>query len=1140
MSAKKFKFISPGVFLNEIDNSQLAKESDDIGPVIVGRARMGPALRPVRIESFSQFVEIFGDPIAGSSGQDIWREGNGLLAPAYGAYAAQAYLKNSSPINYVRLLGVHDDEKAVVAAGGVGDGQAGWVASNAFALLVGQASGSNYYDPSCNSGGSTDGNIAAAAASATVGAVFYTTSDTVKIRLKGQMVLGPRTVPTTGLSTMVTSSAQMLIRGVATTSSWSSGAAPEWTAEVYDGSTLKDKITFNFKKTSPRYIRKVFNTNPAMTNQDIVSVANKKLYWLGESYENHINNVTMTPRTSGLYPFACTLPLGDTSFDGEDYRQSMLPAQTNWFISQRMETDLTQAAGSLAIADGDAAHGMAEKETLTIVAKDAQGVTTSRTYVVVNGADSVVATGTVLALNSDTGASTAGAGLVGGIAVNFNLSNATQASALNDFKLAINHANGHNGKIVVGPDVAVTDGAKTMTLTQLAAGSNGNTTIIDGLGGITATSFTGGGGFDASKQPKLFKLLAHDAGSHTQRNFKVSIKDVKAARADGVNPYGSFSLLVRKAGDSDIAPQIVEQFSNCNLNPNSSNYLARKIGDMHQTWSTTERRYKMYGSHPNLSKYFRVVMDTDVDMGSAEAELLPFGVLGIPVYKDAALLKATAGSHGWLGTQKEWGDAANPVYAGGPAAVGLFNGFDNTINVSFPTLPLRVSASHGSISNQKDAYFGVWTHRSTGSIRHDESYADHVSPLPVDASGEKETPSTLTQYSWVFTLDDIIQTGTSNNTYYHSSGSRERGVSLNAVKANDNSTDSGYRAILAAGIDKFTAPVFGGFDGVDITEAEPFNNRVLRDKSETNSYEFASVRRALDSVSDPEVVEANLMAMPGITVDALTKQLMSACEARADALAIIDIDKVYTPQYEQRASNFAARLGTGASAVASAFQLRGLNSSYGCTYYPWVKIYDEINDASVWAPPSIVALGVMANTENRDALWFAPAGFNRGGLTEGGAGISVLGVSEKLTSKERDTLYDASINPIASFPSEGIVVFGQKTLQVTPSALDRINVRRLLIYVKKEVSRIASRLLFDQNVQTTWERFVQEVSPFLERVKIGFGLSDFKVVLDATTTTPDLVDRNIMYAKIFLKPARAVEFIAVDFVITNTGAAFED
>ena len=124
--------------------------------------------------------------------------------------------------------------------------------------------------------------------------------------------------------------------------------------------------------------------------------------------------------------------------------------------------------------------------------------------------------------------------------------------------------------------------------------------------------------------------------------------------------------------------------------------------------------------------------------------------------------------------------------------------------------------------------------------------------------------------------------------------------------------------------------------------------------------------------------------------------------------------------------------------------------------------------------------------------------------------------------------------------SEGIVVFGQKTMQVQRSALDRINVRRLMIYVKKEISRIASRLLFDQNVQTTWARFTSQVNPFLSSVQSRLGLTEFKVVLDETTTTPDLVDQNIMYAKIFLKPARAIEFIAIDFVVTRSGASFED
>ena len=161
-------------------------------------------------------------------------------------------------------------------------------------------------------------------------------------------------------------------------------------------------------------------------------------------------------------------------------------------------------------------------------------------------------------------------------------------------------------------------------------------------------------------------------------------------------------------------------------------------------------------------------------------------------------------------------------------------------------------------------------------------------------------------------------------------------------------------------------------------------------------------------------------------------------------------------------------------------------------------------------------------------------------MSEGSAGLPVIGVRQRLTSDDRDELYDANINPIATFPAEGVVIFGQKTLQVTPSALDRINVRRLLIFLKKQVSRLSTQVLFDQNVPATWERFKSLVNPFLSSVQSRLGITEYKLVLDETTTTPDLIDQNVLYAKIFLKPARAIEFIAIDFVVTSTGASFED
>ena len=335
--------------------------------------------------------------------------------------------------------------------------------------------------------------------------------------------------------------------------------------------------------------------------------------------------------------------------------------------------------------------------------------------------------------------------------------------------------------------------------------------------------------------------------------------------------------------------------------------------------------------------------------------------------------------------------------------------------------------------------------------------------------------------------------------------------------------------------------MFGGFDGFDITEADPLRNTLIDGTSELSSYAYNSIKKAIDITSDAEYVEFDIATIPGITNDTLNAHLIQTCEERADALAIVDLKGNYAPPHEH-AQGPNTNLGAvdGGSGVVDTLKGLNINSSYGAAFYPFVQIRDTINDSILFVPPSVVALGTMSSSQRRSAVWFAPAGFTRGGLSEGSAGLPVIGVRERLTSAKRDKLYEANINPIASFPAEGIVIFGQKTLQLTPSALDRINVRRLLIFVKKEISRIASTLLFEQNVQDTWNRFRGQAVPFLEDVKAGLGLTDFRVVLDETTTTPDLQDRNILYAKIFLKPAKAIEFIALDFIISRSGASFDD
>jgi phage tail sheath protein FI len=281
-----------------------------------------------------------------------------------------------------------------------------------------------------------------------------------------------------------------------------------------------------------------------------------------------------------------------------------------------------------------------------------------------------------------------------------------------------------------------------------------------------------------------------------------------------------------------------------------------------------------------------------------------------------------------------------------------------------------------------------------------------------------------------------------------------------------------------------------------------------------------------------------MLSLPGVWYSSITDKVIETCEERGDALGIIDLEGGYIPPHEQYYSDAADRKGS-VDTVLTNLDARNLNNSYGATYYPWVLARDT-SGAPLRLPPSVPALGVLAKTEAVADVWFAPAGFNRGGLSNSGAGIAVTSVDEVLNSADRDRLYASNVNPIARFPAEGIVVFGQKTLQATPSALDRINVRRLLIFLKKGISRIASGTLFEQNVPATWRRFKNAADDFLSNVKVGFGLDDYRIVLDETTTTPDLVDRNILYAKVFIKPTRSIEFIALDFLITRSGASFDD
>ena len=324
---------------------------------------------------------------------------------------------------------------------------------------------------------------------------------------------------------------------------------------------------------------------------------------------------------------------------------------------------------------------------------------------------------------------------------------------------------------------------------------------------------------------------------------------------------------------------------------------------------------------------------------------------------------------------------------------------------------------------------------------------------------------------------------------------------------------------------QFTIGFQGGFNGISPTiksakaddaqwgagNAQGFN---LSTSTASGSVAYV---KAINAVSNPDDFDINLVSAPGVVRrlhSYVFDKVTDMVESREDAFFIGDVtDKSDT--------------------IEQAIQEgQAVDSNYVGTYYPWVKTIDSRTNKLTTVPPSVLMPGIYAENDAVAAEWFAPAGLNRGGIT---GAVSVL---NRLTHAERDTLYEGKINPIAQFPGEGIVAFGQKTLQDRSSALDRINVRRLLIKVKKYIASTSRYLVFEQNTTKTRSRFLNTVNPYLEGIQQRQGLYAFRVVMDESNNTPDVIDRNILAGAIYLQPTKTAEYIVIDFNILPTGASF--
>lgn len=602
-----------------------------------------------------------------------------------------------------------------------------------------------------------------------------------------------------------------------------------------------------------------------------------------------------------------------------------------------------------------------------------------------------------------------------------------------------------------------------MLFKNAAAASSATATKADQIANFSGSVF---GKFQPAETPwitsqllgststNLFKVKSLGDGDAFNRSFKISvINNTLAGNVPGT-AYGSFTLLVREFTDNDQRPVVLETYSNLNLDPDSPNYIARRIGDRYYEIQDSGE-VTSYGDYANVSKYIRVEVTNDVKNKTASPSLNPYGF--------AAYLE--------------------PINVGADLPVVLNVTGSPQINGEYST----------------KAYYGV-------DFTETDNF-NYFRPVAYGTTAGNNDP---------FNLDTCL---------IHPSFSKS---DTNTVLDVDLSVSASLlRGADVQSIAKFTLGLQKGFDGTD--PAVPLNtganilntNTVGLDCSGPSTSGSLAYRKALNVLSNAESYDVNLIAMPGITIADhvnVVNRAVDVATDRGDAFLILDPVK----QGET--------VGAAVSAVASS----NLDTSYAATYWPWVKIMDINRNKPVWVPPSVVIPRVMAQSDTAAYEWFAPAGLNRGGV------LDAVDVEAKLSFSQRDTLYENRINPLATFPAQGVCVWGQKTLQTKASALDRINVRRLMITLKKYIASSTRYLVFENNTIETRQRFLSIVTPYLETVQARQGLYAYRVVMDETNNTPDVIDRNELYGQIFLQPAKTAEFIVLDFNILPTGATFDN
>ena len=608
---------------------------------------------------------------------------------------------------------------------------------------------------------------------------------------------------------------------------------------------------------------------------------------------------------------------------------------------------------------------------------------------------------------------------------------------------------------------------------------------------------------------RLFKFYSIADGNSANTQIKISIQNISFNNL-------SFDVAVRDFFDTDANPVILEKYTNCTMDPTTNNYIAVKIG-------TSDGEYALN------SKYIMLEMDVD-----ANPESLPCGFEGYVIrnYGSATppfpVYKVAYNFPGEVIYNPPFGVVTNPPFS--------YTGFDNK------------AVSGGD--RVRSTYLGI-----SSQIGYDPLFFEYKGKQkPLDLCVESDAPS----WNYVtkgFHMDSgatvvSIVTGPT-------AGSPAFDCGVASFQRDPETSANPYYQIQAR---KFSFLLQGGFDGWDIyNESRTNTDRFILGGSgyqagacPTTRYPNASGWGAfkpiaisnftdfantdyyayllgINTFSNPEAVNINVFATPGI-------DYVNNSNLVEDSISMVTFDRadsIYictTPDTAMFAPVTNPADFIYPTEAVDNLDNTGIDSNYTATYYPWILVRDTVNNTQIYIPPTNEVCRNLALTDNISFPWFATAGYTRGL-------VNAVKARKKLTQEDRDTLYQGRINPIATFSDVGTVIWGNKTLQIADTALNRINVRRLLLQARKLISAVAVRLLFEQNDAKVRQDFLDSVNPILDAIRRDRGLYDFRVTV---SNSPEDLDRNTMTGKIYLKPTKALEFIDIEFLITPTGASFEN